>query len=294
LEFVPQAREFARRGWTTVVVIRSGYGTSGGYYHEDGRACSRLPDYYGAGLESAKDLRAAISYVATLSQVDSSRMISVGVSAGGFATVALTADPPPGLVAAISFAGGRGSRAPDNVCNPEALVRAFEAFGRKSRIPMLWVYAQNDHFFGPQLAARFFQAFTASGGTATFIRADAFRTDGHNLFSTSGIPIWTPMVDEFLTARNLRLRGTLLALPAAPDVSAPIQLKAEGLREFRAFLTYPDYKAFAVSPSGYYGYVFGRQSTQEAQKLAQERCNNIAPKPERCSLMAIDDRSRGR
>ena len=38
LTFVPQAREFARRGWTTVIVVRRGYGTSGGSYAEEGRA----------------------------------------------------------------------------------------------------------------------------------------------------------------------------------------------------------------------------------------------------------------
>jgi dienelactone hydrolase len=114
----PQAREFARRGWTAVMVMRRGFGTSGGGFSEDAQACSSHPDYYDSGKESAKDLRAAIAYLSKLPEVDASRIISVGVSAGGFATVALTADPPPGLVAAISFAGGRGSRKPDEVCNP--------------------------------------------------------------------------------------------------------------------------------------------------------------------------------
>ena len=75
-------------------------------------------------------------------------MIAVGHSAGGFASVALSADPPPGLVAAISFAGGRGSRADDEVCSEDALVKAFATFGKTSRIPLLWVYAANDRFFG--------------------------------------------------------------------------------------------------------------------------------------------------
>ncbi len=142
LAFVPQAREFARRGWTTVIVVRRGYGASGGRYAEDGRACSSHPDYYDEGKASAQDLRFSIAYLSTLPQVDASRIISVGVSAGGFANVALTANPPPGLVAAISFAGGRGSRKPDEVCNPGDLVSTFGQFGKTSRVPMLWVYAR--------------------------------------------------------------------------------------------------------------------------------------------------------
>jgi dienelactone hydrolase len=188
---LPQAREFARRGWTTVIVMRRGYGNSGGDFAEDARPCSRNPDYYGAGVESANDLRAAIAYLSKLPEVDASRIISVGVSAGGFATVALSANPPPGLVAGISFAGGRGSQAGDEVCNPQVEINAFREFGESSHIPMLWVYAENDHFFSPQIAAEFYRAFTEGGGRAQFVSAGPFGADGHHLFSADGIPIWT-------------------------------------------------------------------------------------------------------
>jgi dienelactone hydrolase len=286
---IPQAREFARRGWLTVVVMRRGYGDSGGGYNEDARACSPQADYYDSGKESAKDLRAAIAYLSTLPEVDASRVIAVGVSAGGFATVALTADPPPGLVAGISFAGGRGSRKPDEVCNPDQLVRAFFDFGKKSRIPMLWVYSDNDHFFGPQIAAQSFHAFAAAGGKATFIAAAAFRRDGHGLFSLGGIPIWAPMVDGFLASQNLVLRTALLLLPTPPDVSAPSELSASGREEFRAFLTMPPYKAFAVSANGHYGYVFGRRTEKEARKMAEDRCEEAAPAHDPCTVVSLEE-----
>jgi dienelactone hydrolase len=212
-EMLPQAREFARRGWTTVVVMRRGYGDSGGDFAEDARACSRNPNFYRSGMESAKDLRAAIEYLSTRPEVDPARIISVGRSAGGFATVALTADPPPGLLAAISFAGGRGSPGPDQVCNASDLIDAFRDFGKKSRVPMLWVYLQNDHFFSPQLAANFYRVFTAAGGKVQFVRANPFGTDGHALFSLAGTSLWTPMVDDFLQNQHLVLRKTLLDLP---------------------------------------------------------------------------------
>jgi dienelactone hydrolase len=285
----PQAREFARRGWTTVMVLRRGYGTSGGGFSEDARACSSHPDYYDSGKESAQDLRAAIAYLAKFPEVDASRVISVGISAGGFATVALTADPPPGLVAAISFAGGRGSKKPDEVCNPGDLIQAFSDFGKESRIPMLWVYAENDHFFGPQIAAQFYQAFTQSGGKASFVRAAPFRKDGHGLFSLGGIPIWTPIVDEFLATQNLKLRDALLSLPAPPDISPPNQLSSHAREEFRAFLTLPPYKAFAVSSGGHYAYAFGRRTGKEAQRLAEEHCKEAAPRGDRCALVVFDE-----
>jgi dienelactone hydrolase len=209
-EMLPQAREFARRGWTTVIVMRRGYGNSGGNFAEDSRACGRRPDFYGSGLQSANDLRAAIAYLTKLPEVDPTRIISIGRSAGGFATVALTANPPAGLAAGISFAGGRGSPAKDQVCNSADLVEAFGRFGKTSRVPMLWVYAQNDHFFSPQLAVEFYRAFTAAGGSAQFVSAGPFGTDGHRLFSEVGSPLWMPMVDAFLQKQSLVLRKTLL------------------------------------------------------------------------------------
>ena len=74
LNLVPQAREFARRGWTAVIVVRRDYGTSGGSYAEDGRVCSSHPDYIDEGKESAKDLRFSIAYLSTVPQVDPSSM----------------------------------------------------------------------------------------------------------------------------------------------------------------------------------------------------------------------------
>jgi len=202
-DMLPQAQEFARRGWTTVIVMRRGYGSSGGGFSEDARACDRDPNFYQSGVESANDLRAAIDYLAKLPEVDPTRVISVGRSAGGFATVALTANPPHGLVAAISFAGGRGSPSPDIVCHPNDLVAAFAQFGKTSRVPMLWVYAQNDHFFSPQIAEALYRAFTSAGGKAQLVKAGPFGDDGHHLFSQVGIPIWTPLVDGFLQAQGL-------------------------------------------------------------------------------------------
>jgi hypothetical protein len=78
---------------------------------------------------------------------------------------------------------------------------------------MLWVYAQNDHFFSPRIAAEFYKAFTAAGGTARFVCASPFGTDGHHLFSQAGILVWTAMVDAFLQSENLVLRKTSPVVP---------------------------------------------------------------------------------
>ena len=139
---------FARRGFVALAVMRRGYGGSGGGWAEGLGPCSR-PGYPAAAAAGVADPQAAVAALSARPDVDAHHILAVGVSAGGFATVALTSDPPPGLVAAISFAGGRGSEAPDTVCSEDQLVSTFGALGARSRIPMLWVYAQNDHFFAP-------------------------------------------------------------------------------------------------------------------------------------------------
>jgi dienelactone hydrolase len=288
LRFIPQAREFARRGWTTVIVMRRGFGESGGGYAEDGHVCGRAPDFVGPTKQAVKDLRESAAYLRTRPEVDPSRMISVGVSTGGLAMVGLSADPPPGLVAAISFAGGRGSDAPDHVCHADDLVQAFGEFGKHSKIPMLWIYAANDHFFGPTLAHRFHHEFTEKGGNARFIPAAAFGEDGHTLFSLRGISIWTPMVDDFLKSQNLVLRDTLLQI-SVPAAAPPPYLGTQGRDEFQTYLLSAPHKAFAASPAKGYGTSVGRRTTEEAKKLALESCRKFAPKTEPCTIVMVDD-----
>ncbi len=138
-------------------------------------------------------MKLALEFVSHRPDIDPTRMIAVGVSAGGFATVALTADPPPGLLAAISFAGGRGSMQDGQDCRSDKLVAAFRAFGARSRIPMLWVYAANDHFFGPDLAKELDAAFTGAGGNVTFVAAPVFGNDGTACFRQAAFRYGRPM-----------------------------------------------------------------------------------------------------
>jgi dienelactone hydrolase len=209
---LPELEEFARRGFVAVAVMRRGYGGSGGGWAETYGSCAN-PDYAAAAEAAASDLRASIAHLSTRDDVDLSRIISVGVSAGGFASVALTADPPKGLVAAISFAGARGSLSSDHVCGEDALVSTFGKLGAHSRVPMLWVFAKNDHFFGPVLAERLRHAFVAAGGSVSFVQSPAFGSDGHSLFSLAGTRIWAPLVDSFLRDHGLAPRAVLLPSP---------------------------------------------------------------------------------
>ena len=288
LAMLPQALEFPRRGWAAAVVMRRGYGNSDGGWAEGFGSCDN-PNYIAAGNAGAADLKLALDFISHRQDIDPAHMIAVGVSAGGFDTVALTADPPPGLLAAISFAGGRGSPQDDQVCRPDRLIEAFRTFGMRSRLPMLWVYAENDRFFGPALAKQLDAAFTGAGGQVDFVTAPPFGSNGHFLFSPLGIPGWTPYVDTFLKQQNLTMRATLLALPP-PTISAPKILGLNGQKAFATFLIDAPHKAFATSPDGSFGYQSGMRTAEAAKAGALKFCQQHSP---HCDVMFVDDEAVG-
>jgi dienelactone hydrolase len=279
------AVEFARRGFAALVVLRRGYGTSPGGKVDSYGPCAN-PDYRGALDVSVADLQAAIAAVKLRSDVTTDGMIAIGHSAGGLATIGLAAQAPPGLAAAISFAGGRGSSRAGMICGDEALVDTFRQLGTTSRTPMLWVYAKNDSFFSPAIAHRFRDAFIAGGGQVTFIDAPAFGNDGHYLFSVDSGPSWTPYVDNFLRAQNLLVHPTASTSVSANVLPAPPQLGANGRSEFLQYTSRAAHKAFAVSPDGGFGWRSRQSTADEASRAALEACSRHS---EHCSLYAVDD-----
>lgn len=187
-----QADAYVKTGVVVAVPIRRGFGGSAGPGETAG-GC-KIADYYGEGMETAQDLRAAIDAVSSEPSVDPSRVVLMGVSAGGWASIA--AATRGGVLGVVNFAGGRGSQGPDNVCAEDHLISAASRYGSSSRAPELWLYSQNDRYFGPELAKRMFEAFSSAGGRATFISAPAFGEDGHHYFRD--VAAWKPEVDAFL------------------------------------------------------------------------------------------------
>jgi len=123
-------------------------------------------------------------------------------SGGGWGSIALASRNPPSVSAVITFAAGRGGRVdgkPNNNCAPDKLVAATGEFGSTARVPMLWIYTENDSYFGPELTKRMHNAFTAAGGKAEYHLLPAFGNDGHFMIdSVDAVPLWAPLVSQFL------------------------------------------------------------------------------------------------
>jgi dienelactone hydrolase len=203
-----QARYFAQRGFVVINPVRRGYGASDGPWAENYFTCGN-PDYIFAGSESAKDIRAALDYGRAQPYVDANHVVLLGQSAGGFGVLALSSQNPPGVIGTISFAGGRGSRGPDDVCNDKKLVAAFRHYASTTHVPMLWFYSENDRFFGPALARRMGRAYQDGGVDLDLEIVPPDGDDGHNFFrGKSNLAVWAPVTEAFFRK---------LALPLAPE-----------------------------------------------------------------------------
>jgi dienelactone hydrolase len=204
MRFVAQSEPFVDMGFAVLVPTRRGYGRSEGAWAEGYGSCAN-PDYYAAGLESARDIRAAVDFVRHEPWADAKRVVLVGQSAGGFGSVAASAAPFEGLVGIVNFAGGRGSMRPGEVCGESRLVEAMSRYGERSRVPGMFIYSANDRYFGPPLARRMHEAFVKAGGRAEFIEAPASGIDGHGYFSRN-MDDWSPRVESFLQRIGARAR----------------------------------------------------------------------------------------
>jgi invasion protein IalB len=134
--------------------------------------------------------------------IQAGKVVVVGQSGGGWGSIALGSLNPSSVQAIITFAAGRGGRVdgkPNNNCAPDKLVAASGEFGRTARVPMLWLYAENDTYFGPELTKRMHRAFVEAGANAEYRLLPSFGSDGHFMIdSADAVPIWSPLVSEFL------------------------------------------------------------------------------------------------
>ena len=86
--------------------------------------------------------------------VDASRWLVAGVSVGGLTTVATVGRNPKGLLGGINFSGGSGGdpvKNPGRPCSPSRISSYWGSLAKNSSVPMLWLYWQNDKYWGEEI-----------------------------------------------------------------------------------------------------------------------------------------------
>ena len=201
-EFDAVTEWFLARGYAVLLPLRPGHGETGGRYLEDQGRCSNA-DFGKSGRATADSIAMAIDFMTRQSFVKPDGVVIVGNSAGGWGALALASRNPANVRAIVNFSGGRGGRnlgKANKNCSPQKLISAAESFGRTARTPTLWLYAENDTYFSPDLSKRMAEAYRTAGGTMEFHLLPAVVGEGHNLIQTSGpAATWTPYVEKFLS-----------------------------------------------------------------------------------------------
>jgi len=232
IEYRAAAHWFANRGYVVISPVRYGasslddkdQGLYGSVFAHVG-SCDN-PNFQGPGLAIATLNEWVIDYMSKRKIVQPGKVVVVGQSGGGWGAIAL-ASLNPSVQAIVTFAAGRGGRVdgkPNNNCAPDKLVAATGEFGRTARVPMLWIYTENDSYFGPELTKGMHDAFVAAGGNAEYRMLPPFGSDGHFMIdSPDAVPIWSPLVSQFLEKHS----ATSNAQPQASSSSSAEELQAK-------------------------------------------------------------------
>jgi dienelactone hydrolase len=288
--YEPLARYLVSKGFAVLVPTRLGYGeTFGTADPEAGGACNALR-LQGMSLAASDQILAAVAHARTLAGVDVSRWVAIGQSVGGMATVALAWRRPPGLVAALNFAGGAGGRPdshPGQPCSPERLEALWREQSRRGHVPMLWLYWANDLFWGEAWPQRWAAAWSAGGAPLEFHSLSAVGRDGHAGMSID-MDRWVPLAEAFLARAGFTRSGLLARPPASgfADIAdadkLPAGTNAKALYTQR-FLAAQSPRAFALGPGGASGWATGDWAMGRALGFCQ------SGQGQACKLYAVDD-----
>lgn len=194
------SRWFMARGFIVAVPTRIGYGVTGGEDVEDSGSCGARnfpPAFEAAG----RQVLAVLDTVRQRPDAAKDRAVIAGVSVGGATSIATLSLQPAGVQGAVNFSGGSGGDPkgrPMQPCSTPLMERAYGGWGSRSAgVPTLWLYAENDQYFGPKYPREWFEAFRAAGGRGDFVLYPPQGEDGHALF-TRFPAVWQPRVGEFL------------------------------------------------------------------------------------------------
>lgn len=202
-KYTENAKYFVSKGFIVFVPTRVGYGVSGGNDVEYSGDCN-FRDYPPAYEAAAQQTLKVIDYAKSLIYVNPNKGVVVGQSFGGATAIAVAAKNIPGVIGAVNFAGGGGGNPetrPGNPCRPDLMKKLFEQYGGSTKIPTLWLYSENDKYFGKNYPQEWFKGFADKGGVGKFIQLPPLPSvlgeDGHATF-TRNPEAWRPVFEEFL------------------------------------------------------------------------------------------------
>jgi dienelactone hydrolase len=286
------AMEFVRRGYAVVVPMRQGFSRSGGV--ELAGTC----DLAAISRQAGHSVRRAVDWVASQPWADDRRMVVMGQSHGGLATLAYGTQPHPGTRLLVNVAGGL--RQPACPAWRQQLVATMGELGAHTQLPSLWIYGDNDSHFPPAVWQGALADYRSRGGPARLHEVGRFGSDSHLLFGDpDGLSQWLPAVLDEMARQGLPsavdgaadawLAGAAAQVPMVGLEAALEHLphQARSMRAgFGAWLQASLPKAFAISENGFH-WASAWGGSEPAQSALQQ-CERLSGG--RCRLFAVNGR----
>jgi dienelactone hydrolase len=194
---LPVALEFLRQGVAVAVPARRGVAMSEGNYPRDFARHDGDPTY--KARVHAQDILPALDYLKTRSEIDAQRIILAGHSAGGYSASYIASTQPPGVIGAVNFSGGRTDATLYESAGAlnRMMVSGFATLGKTTRLPSLWVFAENDTRYSANTIRAAHAAFVQAGGTAKLALSPPLAGDGHFIYHRP--ELWREALKIFLT-----------------------------------------------------------------------------------------------
>ncbi len=288
--YLALARYLVGKGFAVFIPTRVGYADTYGDFDPEAAGTCKDRQLEPMSLAASDQVLATLALATTLPDIDTSRWLVMGQSVGGLASVTTTWRHPPGLMGAINFAGGAGGnpeRSPGRPCRPQDITAYWGSHAAEARVPMLWLYWQNDLYWGPDNPKRWHQAWVKGGGQAEMHTLPAVGTDGHGGIGLD-MDHWVPLAEAFLVRLGFTQPGLIARPPATSfaaltdigKVPSPGATRVNSI--YRKFLEARAPRAFAIGATGASGWAQGDWAMGRALGYCQQRGDV-------CSLYAVDD-----
>jgi len=280
------ARYLVAKGFVVMAPTRIGYWETYGDFDPENSACKNIEPM---SIAASQQVLATVEFAKTLPYVDASRWLVAGQSVGGLTAVATVGRAPMGLLGGINFSGGTGGNpdlSPANPCNPAATTRYWGDIAKNAKVPMLWMYWENDKYWGPSIPKTWHRAWVEGGGHAQFAALGPSGDNGHSGVGED-MDHWLPVVDRFLRELGFDRPAIVTAPPPSgfADVSDlnRVPVSSAGKAAYAKFLEMASPKAFAITTRGGFGFARGDYAPGRAMGFCQRSNGNT------CVLYAVND-----
>jgi dienelactone hydrolase len=180
-------QSLAESGYLVMMLVRRGYGDS------EGPDSEYLDTPEESALAGAKDIKGAINYMITHSEIAKDHIVIIGQSQGGWVSLASSTLDINGVLGVVNISGATNFRQAKgksihSLEVERALENSVKYFGKTSHVPALWIYAENDNHL-PDAVKKWFNSFIEAGGKGKLVIKPPYKDRGHAIVNEPDIYI---------------------------------------------------------------------------------------------------------